>query len=169
MSLLSPDYYLKDLTCIDPHDLKKRGIKAVLLDRDNTLVSREKTEASDEVIAWIHSLKEHDLKVMLVSNSFSPMIAKEAEALGIDYIDRALKPLPIGVSEAMRRLEVDKLETAMVGDQIFTDVVAANLSGVVSILVEPLTSVDLWHTVQLRKVEALVLGGREAQESLDAS
>lgn len=166
MNILQPKYYIKHVTNIDPNRLKALGYTTVFLDRDNTLVSREETEAQQEVNEWILQLKAHGLQVMLVSNSFSDKIEKEALALGVDYIDRALKPLPCGMYTAMKRLDVDAGECVMVGDQIFTDVVAANIAGVSSILVEPLTEVDLWHTVQLRKVEKLVLSGRVAKAGL---
>ncbi|MDO5044999.1 MAG: YqeG family HAD IIIA-type phosphatase, partial [Coriobacteriia bacterium] len=144
----------------------KANIRAVLIDRDNTIVSREGHILEDDVLPWIRELKQEGIKAMIVSNSFKPYVAHDAEKLEIDYLIKALKPLPFGLIRAMRKLEVTASQTLMVGDQIFTDIVAANLVGMRSVLVEPLTQKDLWHTVQLRKLDKIILRGIPLEEKL---
>jgi HAD superfamily phosphatase (TIGR01668 family) len=72
-----------------------------------------------------------------------------------------MKPAPVAVHVALRHMGVSKDEAILVGDQVFTDVMAGNLAGVATVLVKPQSEVDLWYTLILRKVERLVLTGVE--------
>ncbi|KFN91323.1 HAD subfamily IIIA hydrolase [Tetragenococcus muriaticus 3MR10-3] len=69
-----------------------------------------------------------------------------ANKLGISYVARALKPLPVGINKACKQLDVSKTEVVMVGDQLMTDIKAANSAKVRSILVQPVVNTDGWKT-----------------------
>ncbi len=62
------------------------------------------------------------------------------------FVSRALKPLTRGINEALKRYDLEKSEAVLVGDQLMTDVMAANNAGIRSILVKPLVDSDAWNT-----------------------
>jgi hypothetical protein len=160
MSLVSPDEYYRSVTDIDLEALRSRGITALLLDIDNTILPRDTGVMPDELANWVRALADGGFRVCLVSNNWHDHVKKIADALGIEMIPKALKPMPHGFRKAIRLLGVDRRETAVIGDQIFTDILGANLAGMTSILVLPLCETDLAHTLVLRRVEHRIMAGR---------
>jgi hypothetical protein len=85
-------------------------------------------------------------------------IGRVAERLGLPCVFKAMKPLPWGVRSAMRKLQASPRQTAMVGDQLFADVMAGRLAGVRSILVNPIhPEEEPWFTRLKRGPERFVL------------
>jgi HAD superfamily phosphatase (TIGR01668 family) len=117
--------------------LSKNGIKALLLDTDNTLSAHSAADPFPEVMPWLEGLHAAGIPVILVSNNHEPRIKPFAERLGLPYVFEAKKPLWFGMSRALKTLRLHKREAAMVGDQIFTDILGANLFGIRSIFVFP--------------------------------
>lgn len=153
--------YIQRVELIDPQWLVDQGVRFVLVDRDNTLVPRDTKEAPPSVFAWIHRLKDAGLDVVLFSNNFhTKQVQATGKALHIPAIDHAMKPFPPQVLRAMASRGYKREETIMIGDQIFTDILAANLSGVRSILVRPQSRRDLWYTQISRVFEYLLLLGK---------
>ena len=102
--------------------------------------------------------REAGLKLCLVSNNFhSSQVRGSAEHMGVDVVDHAMKPLPFALVRAMRLMGSMPGETVMIGDQVFTDVVAGNLAGVRTVLVRPQSRKDLWYTHVFRVFERLAL------------
>jgi hypothetical protein len=160
MGLLSPTRYVTGVCAVDLGALARDGKRALLLDRDNTLVPRDTKAMPPEVRAWCAEARGRGFKLCLVSNNWAKNVRPDAEAIGAALVGRAAKPLPFGIARALRLMGVRKGEAVLVGDQLFTDVLGGNLAGVQTILVVPQTTVDLAHTLVLRRLEALVLGGR---------
>lgn len=124
---------------IQPQALASKGVRLVLADLDNTLALYGEAEPSAEVVAWSQALAEAGIQLFLLSNSHKPGRAQHfAQALGIPYQGRAGKPKKTGYLKAMERLGCRPEETVMVGDQIFTDTLGANRTGVVPLLVRPI-------------------------------
>ena len=147
---------------IDIDGLVKDGVRCVLIDRDNTCVPRDDTVAPPEVIAWLEAVRATGIKTCVVSNNFhSKQVERSARELGCDVVHHAMKPAPIALWVAMRRMGVTADETVLVGDQLFTDVAAGNLAGVRTILVPPQSEKDLWYTLIFRKIERAVYGERD--------
>ena len=87
---------------------------------------------------WIDGLKAAGITVMILSNNRSGRrVDQFCRTLGIDYVGHAQKPSPKGLRRAMEKAGVTEQETAMLGDKLLTDVLAANLSGVTALMVEP--------------------------------
>jgi hypothetical protein len=118
--------------------LEKFNVKALILDVDNTLTTHDNPNVKQEVLDWLDMLKRHGIKLMIVSNNYPERVQPLADRLGIEYVSRGQKPLPKGFSEACRRLGVPKNNVCAVGDQIFTDILGANLKGIKSIFVFPI-------------------------------
>lgn len=151
-----PNDYLKSVTQISHEYLSKNHIKALILDVDNTLIDYDKN-LSIEIINWVKELKKNAIKMMILSNSNKKEKVKQvAEKLGLDYIYFGMKPLKKGFKKAKQKLNIENENIAVVGDQIFTDVIGANRMGMYSILVEPLEEKDILITLLKRPIENFI-------------
>lgn len=159
---LSATRYVASLPLVDIDELVREGVRLVLLDRDNTCVPRDASGAPDEVRSWLDRARAAGLELCLVSNNFhSTQVRATADDLGMRAVDHAMKPAPFALRRAMRMMGARPDETVMVGDQVFTDVVAGNLAGVRTVLVRPQSRSDLWYTHVFRVFERLALRGVE--------
>lgn len=160
MALLRAWRYVASVPAIDLEELAGMGVRAVLLDRDNTCVPRDATSAPRAVSDWLDRARSLGMSLCLVSNNFhSTHVAASARELGVEKVDHAMKPAPFAVWAALRKLGVPREAAVLVGDQVFTDVMAGNLAGVRTILVRPQSRTDLFYTQAFRVVENLVLSG----------
>lgn len=159
--MLSPDLYQTSVHSIDLCGLRERGIRALLVDLDNTLLPRDTRVVPPELAEWAARLREEGFSVCLVSNNWHAHVARVAAELGFAIVPRALKPFPWAFRRAMSLMDASASESAVIGDQVFTDVLGGNLLGLTTILVQPLSSTDLPHTLFLRLVERAVLADRE--------
>ncbi|MCL6477029.1 MAG: YqeG family HAD IIIA-type phosphatase [Peptococcaceae bacterium] len=158
LGLLYPKMYVPSVTHIDPDGLYARGIRCVLFDLDNTVVPRDKYDLPPEVAGWINRLKEKGIKVCVVSNNGPERIRRVAGMEGIPSVCRAVKPFKHPFRKAMKMLGVTAGETAVVGDQIFTDILGGNRLGLYTILVAPMPGKEYWATEMFnRRLEKLVL------------
>lgn len=138
MAIFKPTYALRSITEITPAALKKRGIKALILDVDNTLTTHNNPVPAEGISEWIEDMKKHGVKLLIVSNNNAERVTPFAETLGLHFVPNGAKPLPMGFLRAVKELGVPKNRIAVVGDQIFTDILGANLAGVRSIFVYPI-------------------------------
>ncbi len=161
MSLLTPDRYYTNVEAIDLDDLRRLGVTALLVDLDNTLLARGTRELRQELRDWTARAAAAGFSLCLVSNNWHERVRAVAESLGIPLVARAVKPLPFAFARGMRLLDVDARRTAVVGDQIFTDVLGGNVIGATTVLVDPLSRTDLPHTLLLRLIEARIMADRE--------
>lgn len=153
-------HYVASLDLVDIDALVAEGIHLVLLDRDNTCVPRDTKRAPQSVMDWLDRARASGLELCLVSNNFhSDQVRQSADELGMDVVDHAMKPFPFALGRAMERFGASREETVMIGDQVFTDVLAGNLAGVSTILVRPQSQRDLWYTHIFRLFEGLALRG----------
>lgn len=162
-ALLQPDRYVTRVTALDLDALRDEGVCALLLDVDNTVSPHHSAEVIPEMVEWIASLRPRGFRACLVSNNWHDDIHDRAAALGLPVIPKSGKPLPFGIWRAIRLLGVRRSECAMVGDQIFTDILGGSLAGVKTILVQPLTPSDMGHTMVLRRLEQRIMAGRRPE------
>jgi len=159
MSLFTPDDYLSSVVLIDPGSLFEKGYRVVLLDLDNTLLPRDTHILPAEVKAWVAELKAHGLRPCLFSNNWHGVVLDYARELDIPAVNQAYKPFPVKYARALEKVGWVKGEKVMaIGDQIFTDVLGAKISGYDAILVAPQAKKDLWYTLLLRRIERLIMG-----------
>lgn len=136
--IFKPTYVFDKVNCITPDFLKKHGIKALLLDLDNTLTTHNNPVVPQDSLNWISEMKENGIRLLIVSNNKAERVKPFANKLGVDFIPRGLKPLPKGYLQAVKKLGLKKKEVCAVGDQIFTDVLGSNLTGIRSVFVFPI-------------------------------
>ena len=135
---LNPKYLFDSIYDIDPVRLRERGITLLLADLDNTLVTYATRKPTAQVRAWKESLERAGVTLFILSNSRKPGRAQRfAEELGVPYEGHAGKPKSGGFQRAMERMGVGPEQTAIVGDQIFTDIWGGNNAGVLTLMVKP--------------------------------
>ena len=128
--LLTPEIIFKQVESITPDYLQKNGITALVLDVDNTLTADGSQQLDDSVAAWLDAMRAAGISLTIVSNNTARRVRPFAEKLGLRWVALACKPLPVGLAVARRRLGVKRRQMAMVGDQIFSDRLAAGLFGI---------------------------------------
>ncbi|WP_321973463.1 YqeG family HAD IIIA-type phosphatase [Paratractidigestivibacter sp.] len=154
--------YVAAVELIEPASLLDAGISLMLIDRDNTCVPRDTRKAPAAVLAWLDDIRAAGIMVCLVSNNFhTDQVRASAAELRCDAVDHAMKPAPFALERAMRMMGEVPERTVMVGDQVFTDVLAGNLAGARTILVRPQCRCDLWYTHIFRIFEHLALRGKK--------
>ena len=136
---LVPDLYCDDIYGITPEYLKGRGVEAVILDIDNTLVHYEIAEPTDEVRTWLTALNEAGIKTAFVSNNHAPRVELFNKTLGYPAFPDSGKPFKKACRAAMEAMGSKPENTAIIGDQVFTDVLAGRNAGLnCALLVKPI-------------------------------
>ena len=136
--LLKPKIKLDRVTDVSLAVLKKYGINTLILDVDNTLSTHHGQTLTDGLEDWLALMRENGVKLVILSNSKEERVKPFAEKIGLPFISMGLKPLPFRFSAALRLIGSERKETAIVGDQIFTDVLGGNLARVKTILLTPI-------------------------------
>lgn len=138
MAILRPTALKRRVMDLTPEFLSGLGVRALLLDVDNTIASYTSHQPIPGAVEWAKAMSEAGFRVVIVSNNFQKRVAPFAARFGLGFISFAMKPLPFGYLKACSLLRVKRRECAIIGDQIFTDVVGANLCGMRSVLLEPI-------------------------------
>lgn len=144
MSLFKPKLKYKSLTDIKAADLLDRGLRLLILDVDNTLSPYKVDFVTERAAMWAEYMKNSGVTLFILSNNRGDRPALFADQLGVEYIKRAGKPSPSGVAAVLEKTGFSREETALVGDQVYTDMLCANLAGVTGILVEPIKFTYPW-------------------------
>lgn len=156
-----PTIYKETVFDIDYIKLYESGIRLILTDLDNTLVSYKDDEVSLQLSLWLETRKKEGFEVMIVSNNSSEKRVKEfAEKLGIEYVSRAMKPLKRGFKKVLKKAsrKYQANEIVAIGDQLMTDVFAANRMNYTSVLVKAIDrKTEKWTTRFNRLLESHVL------------
>ena len=145
-----PDHIFPKITDISPEFLCQHGLTLLLTDFDNTMLPYTTDIPPQELLDWISGMKTAGITLCIVSNSRKQRVPSFSAQYSIDCITGASKPGTRGVREAMRRFGVKKSQTALVGDQIYTDVLCAKLSGVTALAVKSIHNHNIW--LKLRHV-----------------
>ena len=154
MNLIQPWRRMVSVDRIDLDALRDAGIRCILLDRDNTCVPRDTNVLPESVAAWFQEAKDKGFALCMVSNNFhSSQVAASAVEVGCAKVDHAMKPAPFALWKAMDLMGVAPEQTVLVGDQLFTDCLGANLAGIRAIVVKPQSREDLWYTQIFRIFE----------------
>ena len=154
--LFKPTFWLKSVLNIDEKFLHENGVKALVLDLDNTLSMHGDPAAEAGVPEWLDEMRKLGIKMRIVSNNTHKRVEPLAEKLGLPFTANGAKPLTFGISKAMKAMGSTKKDTLVVGDQIFTDIMGGNFKGVRTVLVEPFHLEKTWTFRLKRKLESLV-------------
>jgi HAD superfamily phosphatase (TIGR01668 family) len=133
--LFHADIVLNSVLDITPELLAENNIKGLILDVDNTLTTHNNPLPAEGVSDWVKEMTERNVRMIIVSNNNSERVKPFAEILSLDYVSCGAKPLTYGINKARKRLGICRKHTALVGDQVFTDVLGSNLAGIKMIFV----------------------------------
>ena len=138
VSLLIPDFIFASYRDVTPEFLLGIGVKALLIDIDNTLAPYEQAEPDENIIAWFKSLAENGIKATLVSNNGRERVELFNKNLGLPAYYKSGKPFAKNLKKAMKCMGSDESNTAMLGDQLLTDAAAGKHIGLRAIIVPPI-------------------------------
>jgi HAD superfamily phosphatase (TIGR01668 family) len=151
-----PKEYADSTYVIDFDSYAEKGYKGIIFDIDNTLVMHG-APADERARKLFAHLKEMDMKICLLSNNKEPRVAMFNKDVQVYAIHKGGKPNPKGYRKAMELMGTNEQNTLFVGDQLFTDVWGANLTGIYSILVKPIDPKEEIQIVLKRYLEKIVL------------
>lgn len=154
---LCPKLQANSILELDLDELIDSGIKGVIFDLDNTLVEWKKDTLSQEVIDLISRFKDKGFKLCILSNALEHRVEAVAQVLNIPYVSRAIKPRKSPFRKALEIMGTSPEETAVVGDQLFTDILGGNRMELYTIWTPPLSSTELLSTRAVRQIERLVI------------
>lgn len=152
-----PDLKVNRVQDIDLDFLLKNNIKGLILDIDNTLVPDHVEEADEGALKWIEKIKEMGFKVCIVSNASRKRVVKFNEKLQLYAIHRASKPGNKSFLKAMAFMNLKPSETAVIGDQVFTDIYGGNKLNMFTVHVNPIDSREFFVVRLKRAAERFVL------------
>ena len=138
MMLFRPTYVFDKIGEVTPEFLRRKHIKGLILDLDNTLTTHNNPVPPQSSLDWLDTMMRAGIKLMIVSNNHPPRVTPFAEQLGLEFEAEGKKPLTFGYTRAIKRMGLTNRDVAAVGDQIFTDVLGSNLKGIRSIFVFPI-------------------------------
>lgn len=151
-----PTWMLESIYNLTPAEIHEKNIRLILTDLDNTLIAWNNPNGTPQLREWLATMDEAGIPVVVVTNNSAKRAARALEELQLPFVSRALKPLTRGINIAKREYKVSSSQVVLVGDQLLTDVAAANNAHIKSILVKPLIQTDAWNTKLNRTVERSV-------------
>lgn len=156
-ALFRPRAFYDRLALLDAAEIKRLGYRALLFDVDNTITTWNSPEIQPAVINWFVGMHEAGLLGCIISNNSAERLRPLAEQLGLAFLPKARKPLPFGYTKAAAMLGAEKRQTLMIGDQLLTDILGANLAGVDSVLLKPISLArEFRWTYVNRRIERLI-------------
>ena len=153
---LAPHEYYSSTLDIDPAELAACGIRGLILDLDNTLAPWKYGVPTPELASWVVSVRQAGIRCHIVSNHGDRRVMLFSRFLGIDGTANAAKPAGKAFRAAMKLMGTAPGETAVVGDQLFTDILGGRRQGCHTILVVPACPMDLGWTRLMRRVERAI-------------
>ena len=136
--LLTPEYIFDTFDCVTPQFLSSLGIRALLIDIDNTLAPYEQPEPDERIRDWFEALNAHGIQAALISNNHPPRVELFNRSLGLPAYPDSGKPGSRSLLAAMAEMGVSPEETAGLGDQLLTDTLAVHRLDMISIIVPPI-------------------------------
>lgn len=152
-----PSLYVSTVFDIDYDSLRRSGKNALLFDLDNTLVARDSEKVTEGLKKLFDDLKKDGFKIVIISNNWGKRVRDFSAEAGVPVLGRAVKPLKRAFRRAMKLIDAGSDETVIIGDQMFTDIYGANRLKLATVLVTPVSEVDLIHTKILRRLEWFIL------------
>ncbi len=154
-----PDIMFEKISDISAEFLKEKGIRYLILDIDNTLVSYTSPRADENARKFLSMLAKNGIEYTFVSNNHKERVVKFAKEFDTFYVHDSGKPFLFGIKRAMRHMGADKKNTALIGDQIFTDIYAGRRAKIFTIMVNPIEAKETPFFAVKRYFEKIVLRG----------
>lgn len=162
---VKPDLTIKNIEELSFDFLVRQGIEGVIVDLDNTILPWVGKEIPLSIRQWFAGLQRLGIRFCILSNGASRRVHRLAATLEVPAISKAIKPRRKAFTKALALLETTGSNTAVIGDQLFTDVWGGNRLRLYTVLVSPLNKKEFIGTMLVRQVEKLVL--KKARHRLD--
>ena len=133
-----PDFTFGSYREVSPEFLAEQGIKALLIDIDNTLAPYEQAEPDEALFSWFSSLESAGIKAALISINKADRVELFNKDLKLPAYPDAHKPSKKTLLIAIKELGTDINDTAVMGDQLFTDAYGGKHIGMRAIIVPPI-------------------------------
>lgn len=159
LKLFTPNYYIRKYTSLRPEFLKEKGIKLLVCDIDNTLVPHDVNLPDEEVKRFLKKIQEAGIRVVFISNNVEERVKTFVDGCELEnpiYYHFACKPLPFSYRKMVKNMSVQRKEVAVLGDQLMTDMLGANMMRFFTILTAPIVQRDLSFTKFNRVFEKIV-------------
>jgi HAD superfamily phosphatase (TIGR01668 family) len=157
LEILRPKVQANSVLGLSLEELKKAGIRGIIFDLDNTLVEWKQDTLNPAVIELVSRFKDYGFKMCILSNALTQRVAIVAGTLDIPYVSRAIKPCKSPFKRALDLLGTIPQETAVVGDQLFTDILGGNRMELYTIWTTPLSTIEFVSTKVVRRLERLIV------------
>lgn len=156
---LVPRLKAKTIYDVPLEQLWQDGIRGIITDLDNTMVGAKVPFATPELVAWIKRARERGFQIVIVSNNSRIRVSKFAEPIVVPFIHRAKKPMTVSFRKALKLMNLSVEQTAIIGDQMLTDVLGGNRLGLYTVLVDPIAVNDegFFTRAVNRRIEKLAL------------
>ena len=141
-----PFAHAKSIYEIDVDFYKRNGVTTLFMDLDNTLDSFKAREPKEETINLVKILKENGINPIIISNNKASRVSGYANLLGVEFLSSARKPFSKKIKKEIAKRGIDKNNVMLVGDQMMTDVLAANGAKIKVVLTEKIVKEDQWTT-----------------------
>ena len=151
-----PNFHFENLYKVDYKLLKENKIKNLLIDLDNTIVKPDSKEFTKKELNHLKKLQK-DFLIIIFSNSPNKRVGNFIKNNKINYNSNSLKPTHIGFNKVFKEYNLKKEETAIMGDQLLTDVLGGNTYNITTILLKPLVKKDFILTKPNRFIENIIL------------
>ncbi len=145
-----PDIYVKDIYSINFEDLKSKGINTLVFDLDNTIAPFDVEYPTVEIKEFLKKLSDDGFLILIVSNNNVHRVTKFAQNLNVAFTHKAGKPKITKIKNFILKNGGDLSKTAIIGDQLFTDMWVGSRLNLKKILVEPIANRDEF-TVKLKR------------------
>ena len=156
--LFKPTFQADSLDSIPMEVLKRDGIRGLIIDLDNTMPPWNDLEVGPKVVEWFEKLRVAGIQACVVSNNKRKQrVAVVADRLGIPFVFRATKPRRRAFQAGMDILGTGMSDTAVIGDQLFTDILGGNRMGLYTILVLPINEREFIGTRIMRRAERVLV------------
>ena len=156
MSKFKPLMYCKSIFDINYDILKKRNIKVIIFDSDNTIISYDEEVPSQKVADLITKLSK-EFKIFIASNNIKTRVRKIGKFLNVHAFYSVVKPTKKIKKLLLKKYDVQMNEVAIIGDQLVTDIFMGNRLKMYTVLVDPMTDKDLKVTYFNRWLEKMIM------------
>ena len=141
-----PFAHAKSIYEIDLDFFKAMGVEVLFIDLDNTLDSYKLYHPTDRAKQIIADIKVKGIKPVIVSNNRGKRVSTYANDVDVDYIYNCGKPFPFKINKYIKQNNLDRDKVMLVGDQMMTDVAAANNAKIRVVLTDKIVKEDQWTT-----------------------
>ena len=156
-----PDRLIDHFYELTPDILTSLGIRLLIADIDNTLVPYDEKLPTDEVVRWAAALRDANIALALISNNSKERVELFNSRLGVFAVPKSGKPKKRAVETVTARFGIPKAETALIGDQLFTDILCGRRAGVYTVLTKRISGDESFFIKIKRMLERpirLILG-----------